>query len=229
MKFDVEGAEWGCLASASTEELSTFAVITGEFHGLNLLGEDAFFNRAASVLELILRTHVPTHVHANNAAPLTLVRGIPMPWLLEVSFLRRDLCSFAPAHGGIPGLLDRPNALADDIVLSAWSHASTAADDSLGFQALQSEALDRSMAALTDAVLERDAAIQEREAVMQEAADLREALAASRAEGEQLHEALVEAYELHEKAIASRDEAVREYMSLRASRSWRYTSWMRRD
>ena len=62
------------------------------------------------VLQKLGRTHRVVHLHANNAGGMVLLGGIPMPVLLELTFMRHDAARF---HGHstepIPGPLDRPN------------------------------------------------------------------------------------------------------------------------
>lgn len=110
LKFDTEGAEWSCLDAASSEDLARFAVIAGEFHGFHNLVNRGVHDAMKAVFEKIRRTHLPVHLHANNATGIRLVLGVPVPPLLEITFVRKDLAVFA-GHSTepIPGPLDRPN------------------------------------------------------------------------------------------------------------------------
>ena len=110
LKFDTEGAEWDALAATSSEDLARFDVIAGEFHGFHNLNHRSVYERIRAVLEKIRCTHLPVHLHANNATGIRLVQGVPVPPLMEVTFVRRDAASFG-GHSTepIPGPLDRPN------------------------------------------------------------------------------------------------------------------------
>ena len=110
LKFDTEGAEWDALEATDSADLARFELIAGEFHGFHNLAHRGIYERIRSVLEKITRTHVPVHLHANNATGIRLVQGIPVPPLLEITFMRRDAAAFG-AHSSepIPGPLDRPN------------------------------------------------------------------------------------------------------------------------
>ncbi len=110
LKFDTEGAEWNCLAAASSADLERFAIIAGEFHGFHNLVNRGVHDAMKAVFEKIRRTHLPVHLHANNATGIRLVLGVPVPPLLEITFVRKDLAVFA-GHSTepIPGPLDRPN------------------------------------------------------------------------------------------------------------------------
>lgn len=110
LKFDTEGAEWGCLDAASGEDLARFEVLTGEFHDFHNLVDRGHFETVRRVLEKLDRTHRVIHLHANNAGGMVMLGGIPFPRLLELTWMRRSSATF---HGHswepIPGPLDRPN------------------------------------------------------------------------------------------------------------------------
>ncbi len=110
LKFDTEGAEWDALEATTSDDLARFEIIAGEFHGFHNLAHRGIYQRIRSVLEKIARTHVPVHLHANNATGIRLVQGVPVPPLLEITFLRRDAAVFGGhSNEPIPGPLDRPN------------------------------------------------------------------------------------------------------------------------
>ena len=109
LKIDIDGAEWGLFDSLQGE-LSRFRQVIVELHGLTALGDSLWFERAAGVLATLRATHLPFHLHANNFGAYVIVGGVPVPDILEVSYLRRDsydVADSAPAATG--NLLDRPN------------------------------------------------------------------------------------------------------------------------
>jgi hypothetical protein len=110
LKFDTEGAEWACLTAASSEDLAQFAVIAGEFHGLHNLAQRSSLELIRGVFSKLHLTHAPVHLHANNATGIRLVQGVPVPPLVEITFVRRNLVVLAGhSNEPIPGPLDRPN------------------------------------------------------------------------------------------------------------------------
>ena len=155
LQFDVEGAEWACLDALGEGFLDRFRVIVGEFHGLDRLGDEKYFEAVSRALGLIDATHACTHVHANNCCGIHLVAGVPVPAVIELSFLRRSESTFTPSDAPIPGPLDRPNVARDDIVLNAWS--SQGKDDlvALAIEVATSATLSRA-----EAEAARDAAEQ---------------------------------------------------------------------
>ncbi|MGA1316261.1 MAG: hypothetical protein ACO3YN_04935 [Rubrivivax sp.] len=110
LKFDTEGAEWDCLATAASADLDLFEVLTGEFHAFDRLVNRDHFDQVMAVFQKIEKTHRVIHMHANNAGGMVMLGGIPFPRLLELTFMRKRSASF---HGHssepIPGALDRPN------------------------------------------------------------------------------------------------------------------------
>jgi glycosyltransferase involved in cell wall biosynthesis len=119
LKFDVEGAEYEALAATTDADLAEFEIIACELHGFDRLGERAVFERIEATLQKLTRQHAPVHLHANNCGGLSLVAGVPVPGVLELTLLRRDLDQFpGVSEEPIPGALDRPNnPFAPDICL----------------------------------------------------------------------------------------------------------------
>jgi len=122
LKFDVEGAEYDALAAMSDEDLAEFEVIACELHDFARLGERDVFERIKNTLEKLTPQHAPVHLHANNCGGLTLIAGVPVAGVLELTLLRRDLDAFPGASDEpMPGELDRPNnPYAPDICLRTF-------------------------------------------------------------------------------------------------------------
>jgi hypothetical protein len=128
LKFDVEGAEYDALDAVHEDSLKPFAVIVCELHNLSRLVDAAFFDQMHRVLAKLTLYHAVVHLHPNNYAPVVLVEGVPLPDVLEVSFLRRDLDVFPGLSSEpIPGPLDRPNhPLLPDLCMTAFAAVSPA-------------------------------------------------------------------------------------------------------
>lgn len=110
LKFDIEGGEYDVLESIDPDALAYFPVIVCELHNLSGLTDLVFHARVRHCLSVLTRHHAPMHLHANNYGVMALVGGVPIPDVLEVSLLRRDLgVRSCPASDAIPGPLDRPN------------------------------------------------------------------------------------------------------------------------
>lgn len=129
LKFDVEGAEYEALAAADADLLARYEVIVCELHDINTIGTAEGFARLERCLAALTRHHEPVHLHANNYAGMALVQGVPVPQVIELALLRRDLDGFAgPSAEPMPGPLDRPNHPAlPDLCLTPFGRMGQAA------------------------------------------------------------------------------------------------------
>jgi hypothetical protein len=109
LKFDVEGAEWSCLTNVTPEQLKPFRIISCELHALNNLQNDPFLHNFRRIMALLTHHHTCVHLHANNCCGMSLIEGIPIPNVLEITLLRNDRSEFSPSHEPIPGPLDYPS------------------------------------------------------------------------------------------------------------------------
>ncbi len=121
LKFDIEGAEYDVLEALDADRLRPFEIVICELHGLGGIGTAAFLERVRQSLERLTHYHVPVHLHVNNYGAVAMVAGVPVPDVVEVTLLRRDLDNCAAfSRDPIPGTLDRPNhPFAADICLTA--------------------------------------------------------------------------------------------------------------
>lgn len=87
LQMDIENAEWSVLANVSTATLFRFRIIVIEFHGVERILDSAFHR---DVLRRLLQTHHVVHAHPNNSSKLVSAKGVKIPPLLEVTFLRKD-------------------------------------------------------------------------------------------------------------------------------------------
>jgi hypothetical protein len=110
LKIDIEGGEYEALLATDGELLKAYEVIACEFHDLQKLEDPVFFQLVWQTFSKLTLTHTSVHLHGNNYGGMSLVLGVPVPCVIEVSFLRRDLGEFnASAVEPIPGPLDRAN------------------------------------------------------------------------------------------------------------------------
>jgi hypothetical protein len=110
LKLDVEGHEWRVFDETPQAVLLQFEQIVFEAHRLERLGFREGGQRMLRGLQRLAETHTLFHVHANNVRPPTLVEGLPIPSLMELSYIRSDLVVRRPNRTVHPTALDRPNA-----------------------------------------------------------------------------------------------------------------------
>ena len=109
LKIDIEGYEWDSLEVLHTSTFANFRQIVAEFHGMRMLEIESFRQRAHRLFSTIRRTHEVIHVHGNNFAGMSVVKGIPIADCIELTFANRKYHSFVPCHERFPGNLDSPN------------------------------------------------------------------------------------------------------------------------
>jgi hypothetical protein len=110
LKMDIEGDEYKWFNSKTSEELSKFKQFAVEFHGIN----DDSFNYSLKikkdVFSKLSETHFLIHAHGNNYAGTQLVNKINMPFVVELTYIRKDCLLNALLNKKIlPSNLDYPN------------------------------------------------------------------------------------------------------------------------
>lgn len=119
LKIDVEGYEWNVFAGLMEETLLRFDQIVAEIHNLTA-EEDRELKIKA--LENLARTHKVIHIHANNYGSVDYCGDLMMPDTLEVTWLRKELCTDVRYTGILPRPVDRKcNAFSPEILLGYWN------------------------------------------------------------------------------------------------------------
>ena len=122
LKMDIEADEWDCLDQIHEWYFTRFQQMVIEFHGVRLLDDRGFRERAHRIFTKIDQTHCAIHVHANNFADMFIVKGIPIADVIELTFIKRDGYSFVPCYQQFPEHLDAPNDPARvDLILGSFS------------------------------------------------------------------------------------------------------------
>ena len=121
LKMDIEDAEWDVLEHLPIQVLTQFKQIVIEFHGLRRLNQPSWLSKMRLVFAKLLLTHAPFHVHGNNYGDYSIVCGIPVPDVLEVSFANRQQYQFKENKDVYPTNLDAPcRADAPDFYLNRF-------------------------------------------------------------------------------------------------------------
>lgn len=118
LKMDIEGAEWSCFSNLQEKYLEQFDQLLLELHDMNNPYKYELITR---VLDKLNQSHQLVHVHGNNNDVYTMVNGLVMPNVIEVTYLKRDLCDFEEMDSCFPDELDRANNESwPDIFLGKW-------------------------------------------------------------------------------------------------------------
>lgn len=91
LKIDIEGSEWDSLANLDSTKLSRFTQIVGEFHNFHEIYQHEYFMKVLNTLKKINQTHVNINLHPNNWSNFMIINGIPIPDVVELTFIRKDL------------------------------------------------------------------------------------------------------------------------------------------
>jgi hypothetical protein len=120
LKMDVEGYEFEAFEHITEHTLGRFEQIVLEVHGLSMLEDDTYRARFVEVFTKINRQFTLFHVHANNcdgANGITMVQGLPVSNLLELSYVNSSSVSRSPNKTLYPTALDYPNVPGKDKLL----------------------------------------------------------------------------------------------------------------
>lgn len=123
LKIDIENDEWSVFDATYAEVLGRFSQIACELHAFEDLHDRSHRERVTRVLEKLHRRFAVVHVHANNYAGATIVAGVFVPNVLEVTFANRSVYALTPGDELFPGELDAPcNPDAPDYVLGTFRY-----------------------------------------------------------------------------------------------------------
>lgn len=90
LQMDIEGFEYDVLLGMSEDLLKRLRVIVIEFHQMEHLFSQPYFNLISRMFERLLKSHVCVHHHPNNGGKMYKVGGVEIPSLTEMTFYRRD-------------------------------------------------------------------------------------------------------------------------------------------
>ncbi len=111
LKMDIEGSEYPWILSLSREQLTKFKQITIEFHGINDDSWGTNFNDKVTCFKKLSETHYPIHIHGNNYSGTTMVNGLPIPDVVEITYINKIFVNkqLLPNKMPLPCKIDRPN------------------------------------------------------------------------------------------------------------------------
>jgi hypothetical protein len=108
LKCDIEGAELWAFSKLPDGFFSRFRQIVIEMHCFEALNRTDFRDRIGDAVARLTECHNVVHVHANNGAPLSVIGGVPVPNVFELTLLRKDGNRFRPSTASFPTAIDQP-------------------------------------------------------------------------------------------------------------------------
>ena len=109
LQIDIEGYEYETFLCMSDNLIRRFRVIVVEFHQLDMLWSQPFFQLVSRVFEKILQTHSCLHIHPNNCCGSDKRWGLEIPRVAEFTFLRNDRIKNPSFVDSFPNPLDYDN------------------------------------------------------------------------------------------------------------------------
>ena len=91
LKLDIEGSEYETLSEIKS--FKRFTSIILELHNLHKIADDQFWNVFKIILEKFSQDHSVVFLAPNNCCGFSIIGGVPIPNVLEVTWARNDLIS----------------------------------------------------------------------------------------------------------------------------------------
>ncbi len=91
LKLDIEGSEYETLSEV--ESFTRFTTIILELHNLHKIVDDKFWEVFKSILDKFAQNHSVVFLAPNNCCGFSIIGGVPIPNVLEVTWARNDLIS----------------------------------------------------------------------------------------------------------------------------------------
>lgn len=108
-QIDIEGGEYSLIADTPIKIFEKFKILIIEFHNLSKIDSKIIYDLYYKSLKKLLTKFNICHVHLNNAEKPIKIKGIKIPPLIEVTFLRKDLYEGELKKIEIPNKLDAKN------------------------------------------------------------------------------------------------------------------------
>ena len=109
LQMDIDGGEYEVLPAITKDNYARFRFIITEFHSLHRVVDRTFAEKLTNILDLIDKTHVIAHTHANNSAPPITWNGLRLFPTVEIVAVRKDLVTETGRYAEIPHALDEKN------------------------------------------------------------------------------------------------------------------------
>ena len=113
IQMDIEGAEYGILASVDNRVLENTNILVVEFHQLNMWTNLIYFEQfVAPVFDRLFTYFFPVHLKANTASVLFPYKKLYFSDTIELTFLSKRLSAPGKRVSRLPHILDVSNVAA---------------------------------------------------------------------------------------------------------------------
>lgn len=112
LKLDIEGDEYSVLANISKKNLKKVRILIVEFHDLRNLRSHSFLNFFEKIIKRLNNYFFPCHLHINNSSKIKSLKGIKIPDMVEMTFIRKDrIKKYPKKNAKLPHPLDQKTVL----------------------------------------------------------------------------------------------------------------------
>jgi hypothetical protein len=110
LQMDIEGFEFDVLIETPDSILMQYRIMVIEFHDMDRVFEASFARTVRAVFEKLHKYFAVVHVHANNYCIPSKYKGVSVPPVFEVTYLRKDRLPQNPSNNiKLPHSLDKKN------------------------------------------------------------------------------------------------------------------------
>lgn len=108
LKCDIETHEWPLLQVTPNSVLAQFSQMVLEIHDLKMIAQPDHVENVRESIANLTASHNVVHVHGNNYGGWAIVGGIPLPNVIELTLMRKDMGDFVDDAVIYPTVLDMP-------------------------------------------------------------------------------------------------------------------------
>lgn len=108
LQMDIEGAEYATLLNVPDSVLDRFRIIVVELHFVDRFFDPYFRSVVFPCLKRLHARYAVVHIHPNNGCGVVHFRGLDVPRMLEITYLKRDRVITSVPATEFPHRLDRP-------------------------------------------------------------------------------------------------------------------------
>ena len=101
VKLDIEGSEWDILENLGIEYFAAITQMVIEFHGILDFAKSGKLDKVNRIFQRINQYFLVTNFHPNNCGRFEIFLNVPIPDVVEISYLNRKLTNkYSPRTRG---------------------------------------------------------------------------------------------------------------------------------
>jgi hypothetical protein len=109
LQMDIEGGEYDVILETPVSIWKMFRILVIEFHGLHTIFNQYGIRFIGYCFNKLLNSFDIVHIHPNNIQLPLKRKGLAIPGVMEITFLRKDRPQWRKRSSVFPHPLDDPN------------------------------------------------------------------------------------------------------------------------